>query len=115
VKTTSPERATLRDGKHNFREVQCLATSADPQLRTWNKWKEPVIQPPDDPKLAGFRDPFLWQGRSDFLSRGRSGTIPGGGRVLLYRSKDLRKWEYLHPLASGHWTEKENTNPVELR
>jgi len=31
----------------------------------------------------------------------------------VYRSKDLRKWEYLHPLASGHWTEKENTNPVD--
>src|ERR1700685_4165030 len=27
VKTTSPDRATLRDGVHNFREVVCLATS----------------------------------------------------------------------------------------
>jgi len=113
VKTTSPERATLRDGNHNFREVQCLATSADPQLRTWNKWKEPVIQPPDDPKLAGFRDPFLWQdGATSYLGVA-SGQFQEGGRVLLYRSKDLRKWEYLHPLASGHWTEKENTNPVD--
>ena len=62
VKTVPPERATLRDGVHNFREVQCLATSSDPQLRTWNKWKAPVIEPPQDPRLTGFRDPFLWRG-----------------------------------------------------
>src|SRR5579864_3611396 len=37
VKSTTPELATLRDGTHNFREVQCLATSTDPQLRTWKK------------------------------------------------------------------------------
>src|SRR5882762_11516488 len=42
------ERATLRDSHHNFRETQCLATSSDPQLRAWNKWKEPVIEPPND-------------------------------------------------------------------
>jgi len=114
VKTTSPDRATLHDGNHNFREVQCLATSVDPQLRTWKKWKYPVIQP-DDPKLAGFRDPFLW--RDETLELWYLGVASGqfkvGGRVLLYRSKDLRSWEYLHPLTSGHWTEKENTNPVD--
>jgi beta-fructofuranosidase len=33
--------------------------------------------------------------------------------VLLYRSLDLRQWEYLHPLASGKWTEKESVNPVD--
>jgi beta-fructofuranosidase len=115
VKATSPERATLRDGNHNFREVQCLATSADPQLRTWKKWKDPVIQPPDDPKLAGFRDPFLWRDETSKLwyLGVASGQFKVGGRVLLYRSKDLRNWEYLHPLTSGHWTEKENTNPVD--
>jgi beta-fructofuranosidase len=113
VKTTSSDRATLRDGNHNFREVQCLATSADPQLRTWKKWKEPVIQPPDDPKLTGFRDPFLWRDGVTWYLGVASGQCKVGGSVLLYRSKDLRKWEYLHPLASGHWTEKENINPVD--
>jgi len=61
VKRVPAERATLRDGTHNFREVQCLATSTDPQLRTWKKYPQPVIQPPDDPQLAGFRDPFLFR------------------------------------------------------
>ena len=115
VQETPFERATLRDGHHNFRETQCLATSSDPQLRTWNKWKDPVIQPPNDPKLTGFRDPFLWQDEKTKLwyLGVASGQFKVGGRVLLYRSKDLRNWEYLHPLATGHWTEKENTNPVD--
>ena len=115
VQKTPFERATLRDGHSNLRETQCLAMSSDSQLRTWNKWKEPVIQPPDDPKLTGFRDPFLWHDENAKLwyLGVASGQFKVGGRVLLYRSKDLRSWEYLHPLASGHWTEKENTNPVD--
>lgn len=113
VKAVPPEMATLRDGHSNLREVQCLATSGDPRLRTWTKWKTPVIQPPTDPLLTGFRDPFLWRdGAAWYLGVG-SGLRKQGGRVLLYRSKDLREWEYLHPLASGKWTERENANPVD--
>jgi beta-fructofuranosidase len=113
VKTVLPDQATLRDGVQHFREVQCLATSSDPQLLTWNKWKQPVIQPPSDPRLTGFRDPFLWRdGENWFLGVG-SGLSKQGGRVLLYRSKDLRQWEYLHLLATGQWTGKESVNPVD--
>ncbi len=113
VKSCAPEQATLRDGVHNFREVQCLATSPNPQLLTWNKWKQPVIQPPNDPRLTGFRDPFLWrEGETWFLGVG-AGLSKQGGRVLLYRSRDLRQWEFLHPLTSGKWTEKESVNPVD--
>ncbi len=124
VKTVAPDRATLRDGVHTFREVVCLATSDDRQLLTWNKWKSPVIEPPQDSRLMGFRDPFLWRqrrvgadghggavplpGRGDARDWWYLGVASGvrhqGGNVLLYRSKDLRQWEYLHPLASGTWT-----------
>jgi beta-fructofuranosidase len=113
VKTVAPERATLRDGVQNFREVQCLATSNDPQLRTWNKWKTPVIEPPQDPRITGFRDPFLWRDRDTWYLGVASGIREEGGNVRLYRSKDLRQWEYLHLLASGKWTEKESVNPVD--
>ncbi|HET9804155.1 MAG TPA: glycoside hydrolase family 32 protein [Candidatus Acidoferrum sp.] len=115
VKKTPFEQATLRDNHNNFRETQCLATSRDPKLLKWEKRKDPVIQPPNDPKLTGFRDPFLWRDESAKLwyLGVASGQSKVGGRVLLYRSKDLRSWEYLHPLATGHWTEKENTNPVD--
>src|SRR6266481_809690 len=91
VQKTPFELATLRDGHSNIRETQCLATSSDPQLRAWNKWKDPVIQPPDDPKLTGFRDPFLWHDENAKLwyLGVASGQFKVGGRVLLYRSKDL--------------------------
>jgi beta-fructofuranosidase len=112
VKRVAAERATLRDGANNFREVQCLATSADPRLLSWTKWKTPVIQPPDDPLLTGFRDPFLWRDRDVWYLGVGSGLRKQGGQVLFYRSKDLRQWEYLHPLASGKWTERESTDPV---
>jgi len=113
VKKSAPELATLRDGSNNLREVQCLAESNDPDLRTWSKWKLPVIEPPADPLLTGFRDPFVWRdGEVWYLGVG-SGVRKQGGRVLLYRSKDLRQWEYLHPLASGKWTGRENINPVD--
>jgi beta-fructofuranosidase len=113
VKSAPVERATLRDGHNNFREVQCLATSTDPQLRSWKKLNHPVIEPPDDPKITGFRDPFLWREGNDWLLGVASGHAKQGGCVLLYRSKDLRSWEFLHELASGKWTEKELTNPVD--
>ena len=114
VKACAPEYATLRDGAHNFRETQCLATSNDPQLRTWAKFSTPVLQPPADPLLTGFRDPFVWSDPDGWWYMGvASGQRKLGGRVLLYRSKNLRQWEYLHPLAAGKWTERENKNPVE--
>jgi len=113
VKAAAPERATLRDSVHNFREVQCLATSSDPELRTWTKWKQPILQPPDDPLLTGFRDPFLWRDGTHWYLGVGSGQRRQGGRVLLYRSLNLRDWEYLHPLASGNWTGRESVNPVD--
>jgi len=114
VKACAPALATLRDGSHNFRETQCLATSNDPQLRAWTKFATPVLQPPPDPLLTGFRDPFVWREPDGWWHMGvASGLRKQGGRVLLYRSKNLRQWEYLHPLATGMWTERENINPVE--
>jgi beta-fructofuranosidase len=113
VRTSAPEEATLRDGVHTFREVQCLATSSDPKLRTWEKWKQPILQPPNAPRLTGFRDPFLWrEGNIWYLGVG-AGFRKEGGCVLLYFSRDLRKWEYLHPLAAGKWTGDDSVNPVD--
>ena len=113
VKSAAAEFATLRDSIHNFREVQCLATSDDPQLRAWTKFAKPVLQPPNDPLLTGFRDPFLWRDDDIWYMGVASGVRKQGGRVLLYRSRNLREWEYLHPLATGHWTEHDNVNPVD--
>lgn len=116
VKSVPADRATLRDGRHNFRETQLLATSTDPNLLTWQKFSKPVIEPPQDPNLTGFRDPFLFQtphfDRGPWYCGVASGQFKKGGRVLLYESKNLRDWKYLHPLAEGQWTGREHTDPV---
>ena len=113
VKNVSSNDATLRDGTHTFLEVQCLATSSDPDLRNWNKLATPVLLPPRDTKLTGFRDPCLWRdGKLWYLGVG-SGQSGEGGRVLLYRSTDLRHWEYLHALASGKKNSRLTTDPVD--
>jgi beta-fructofuranosidase len=65
----SPAEITLDDGKHQWREVQCLAVSRDPNLRTWHKQPEPIISRPPDLPTTGFRDPGVWP-------RARTGSSP---------------------------------------
>lgn len=113
VKTVAPDQATLRDGTHNFLETQCLATSVDPLLKNWNKFPSPVLLPPRNAKLTGFRDPCLWRDASTWYMGVGSGQRGEGGSVLLYRSADLRKWEYLHPLASGKGNGKQTQDFVD--
>ncbi len=114
VKSVSPSEATLRDGTHYFLETQCLATSTDPQLLTWNKVAQPVLVPPHDVNLTGFRDPFLWLDATAWYMGIGSGVRGVGGCVLLYRSSNLRHWEALpDPLASGHGNGKQTNDPVD--
>ena len=83
-------------------EVQCLATSRD-GLRTWQKHPaNPVIAaPPPGLSVTGFRDPCVWREGNDWLMALGSGLEGMGGAVLLYRSADLRHWDYLGPLCTG--------------
>ena len=83
-------------------EVQCMATSRDPDLRVWTKRRAPVIAaPPRDLQVTGFRDPCVWrEGEVWYMALG-SGFPQVGGAVLLYRSRDLADWEYLHPIHTG--------------
>src|SRR5438874_2296846 len=77
----------------------CLATSDD-GLLTWQKYPgNPVIAaPPADMDSNEFRDHCIWQA-GDFWYQVIGGKIDGvGGAALLYRSRDLVEWEYLHPL-----------------
>ncbi|HVJ09823.1 MAG TPA: glycoside hydrolase family 32 protein [Acidisarcina sp.] len=95
-------------------EVQCLAISHDPLLSQWEKAARPVIAaPPAGLNVTGFRDPCLWrEGNIWYMGIG-SGIKKRGGVVLLYRSRDLRTWEYLHPLATGTWNGKDTSDPVD--
>jgi len=111
---SSPAEITLDDGQHKWREVQCLATSDHPMLRTWKKLAEPVIAyPPKGLEVTGFRDPAIWHEEDGWYLTLGSGFKGKGGAILLYRSKDLRHWEYLHPLVEGVGNGQASVNPVD--
>lgn len=111
---SSPSDATLRDGKHVWRETQCLAVAQDNDLRTWRKFPGPVIaKPPAGLAVTGFRDPALWREGENWMLILGSGVKGKGGMILLYTSSDLRHWTYLHPLVEGPRNTNTNVNPVD--
>jgi beta-fructofuranosidase len=82
-------------------EVQCMATSQD--MITWKKYaRNPVIAgPPRGLQVVGFRDPALWKEGGRWLLAIGSGFKGAGGCTLLYESKNLTDWTYLHVLSTG--------------
>ena len=92
----------LYSGNRNWDQRLCLATSDD-GLLTWQKHeRNPVIvDPPPGLDLVGFRDHSVWREQGAWYQLIGAGIRGQGGAALLYRSPDLRDWEYLHPLLVG--------------
>ena len=110
----SEAEATLRDGVHTWRETQCLAVAEDDDLLRWKKLPEPVIAtPPERLAVNGFRDPCLWREGGRWMLILGSGAREHGGMILLYSSRDLRHWTYLHPLLVGSPSARQSPNPVD--
>jgi len=111
---SSSAEITLNDGQHKWREVQCLATSTDTELRSWKKLPEPVIlSPPQHLAITGFRDPGVWREGKEWLLTLGSGIKGKGGAILLYQSHDLLRWTFRHLLVEGRHLDKLSTNPVD--
>jgi beta-fructofuranosidase len=100
----------LYTGGRDRKQLPCLATTDDPQLRTWEKDADnPIIEelPTDVDLLATedwegeFRDHCVWQDDGTWYQLIGAGLADGGGVVLLYESEDLREWEYCGPVLSG--------------
>jgi beta-fructofuranosidase len=114
VQNAAPDQVTLRDGNDKLRETQMLATAEDDVLWRWKKLEQPVIaSPPLGMKVTGFRDPCPWREGDWWYCGVGSGERGVGGCVLLYRSRDLRSWEYLHKLAEGKPNGKQAANPCD--
>ena len=114
VQSAPPDQVTIHDGKDKLREVQMLATAEDDDLLRWKKLPEPVIATaPQGIKVTGFRDPCPWKEDDGWYLAVGSGERGKGGCVLLYRSQDLRHWEYLHPLLWGKPNGKQAANPCD--
>jgi beta-fructofuranosidase len=114
TKESTPELATIRDGQDKIQESQCLAWSDDPNLIHWTKDPEPIVpRPPHGMDITGFRDPSVWKQDDVYYMTVGSGVAKVGGCVLLYRSPDLKHWEYLHQLTSGQWNGVKTPNPCD--
>lgn len=94
----------LYTGVKNGEQTTCLATADpdDPDLIVWQKNPDnPVSRAPALPghNHRDYRDPFVWREAGGW-EQVVSTSVHGRGNVLLYRSKDLRSWDYLHPLLT---------------
>jgi len=84
-----------------------VAISNDPLLLNWEKVTGKAVIPinPDE-SIPPYRvfDPCIWKKDGTYysLSAGTLPDGPGGKRIranFLWRSRDLAKWEYLHPFV----------------
>lgn len=84
----------------------CLAFPKDTNLVEWEKYEHnPVVKgPPKQYNRIDFRDPYLWKDNKTWymiVGYGITENEVEKGTVLLYKSKDLKKWDFLHPLFIG--------------
>jgi beta-fructofuranosidase len=81
---------------------QDLATSDDNMIVWRPDPANPILKsPPPGMQLAGWRDPSVWREADGWYMLLGAGYKGVAGTALLYRSADLRHWDYLHPLAAG--------------
>jgi beta-fructofuranosidase len=94
---------TGASGQH---QRACLATGSD-DLVTWQKYPgNPIIpEPPSNLELVAYRDHCVWREAETWYQLMGAGIAGVGGAALLYRSSDLRQWDYVHPLyvADQHY------------
>jgi beta-fructofuranosidase len=91
-------------GDQALHETQMITWSDDAGLDHWQRPAQTIVaDPPPGMKVTGFRDPSLWrQGEYYYMTVG-SGEAHKGGCVLLYRSRDLKTFEFQHHLVGADW------------
>ena len=83
-----------------FTQTQNIAVSRDGT--TFVKYPgNPVLAHPPADSTHHFRDPKVWRHEDHWYMVLGNGAQDGAGRALLYRSSDLRAWEYLGVLAES--------------
>ena len=95
---------------HGIATGTMVAVSSDPLLLNWEKVTGnaviPLAKPGDPPLPYNIFDPCIWK-QGDYyyiLTAGSHLDGPGGKPIraeFLHRSKDLAKWEYLHPFLEN--------------
>lgn len=83
-----------------------IAFPSDDSLITWSKFEEnPVIYgQPEGFQRGDLRDPFVWKDDNVWymiVGYGIEESANPHGALLLYKSFDAKKWEYVHLLFEG--------------
>lgn len=83
-----------------------LAYPTDQRLNVWQKYiGNPVITAvPDGFERKDFHDPYVFRENGSWymvVGFGIKENSVEKGTLLLYKSTDLKKWSYLHPLFTG--------------
>lgn len=87
---------TLADDSHEYRQVQCMAKGDG--INYYKFQGNPVLTGdllPRGSSEKDFRDPKIWEGDDGFYLVVGSRAADGCGQVLLYRSQNLEKWEFV--------------------
>ncbi|WP_053359245.1 glycoside hydrolase family 32 protein [Clostridium sp. IODB-O3] len=86
--------------KDTFYETQNIAVSKDGI--TFEKYENnPVIAVLPEDSIHHFRDPKVWKHEDKWYMVVGNSTKDKIGRVILYSSLDLRKWDYVGTLATS--------------
>ncbi|RBW70768.1 glycoside hydrolase family 32 protein [Bacillus taeanensis] len=81
-------------------QSQCIATSTD-GIHFTKHTSNPVIEKHPEEGSGHFRDPKVWKHEDHWYMV--VGTRKGDtGKVVLYKSKDLRKWDYVGVMAESN-------------
>lgn len=90
----------LNEEQTELQQYQCLATSKD-GIHFEKDPVNPVLSEPPFDCQGHIRDPKVWKHQEYWYMV--LGTREGNnGKVVLYRSKDLRRWEYVNIVAESN-------------
>lgn len=87
------------DNESSFNESQYLAFSDD--AINFRKYEGNPVLAESPNGSPDFRDPKVWKHGNDYYVIIGSKTLDNRGRVLLYKSKDMKSWEFLSVLGES--------------
>ncbi|MED4072118.1 glycoside hydrolase family 32 protein [Priestia endophytica] len=93
----------INQEEDTFYQTQNIAVSTDGVVFE-KVGQNPVIAHPPEDSAHHFRDPKVWKHNNQWYMIVGNSTKDQTGRVILYRSQDLRKWEYVGVLAQSDGT-----------
>lgn len=90
-------------GKKKVLQVQCIASGDGKEYKKWDC--NPIITAKSLPAGAyeeDFRDPKIWKHEDSFYLVVASRNEDKSGQIALYKSEDLREWQYVKILVKNN-------------